>query len=74
MSGSHIDLCVDYDATRIQASIQWTEPVLALFGPSGSGKSTLLEAVAAAAQVPRLTPDTDLSYPEPHENDLDGVL
>jgi molybdate transport system ATP-binding protein len=46
MSGSHIDLRVDYGATCIRARMRWNTPVLALFGPSGSGKTTILEAVA----------------------------
>jgi molybdate transport system ATP-binding protein len=46
MSGSHIDLRVDYGATCVRARTSWNTSVLALFGPSGSGKSTILEAVA----------------------------
>ena len=35
-----------YDGFTLDLAVEWSGPVLTLFGPSGSGKSTALEAIA----------------------------
>jgi molybdate transport system ATP-binding protein len=40
---SRIEVALTRDGFALDFEIEWTDPVLVLFGPSGSGKSTVLE-------------------------------